>query len=1578
MRESDGHGAADAVAIIGMACRLPGARTPEAFWRNLRDGVESISFFDDEELLESGVESGLLGLPFFVKAKPVLEGVDRFDAAFFGINPREAELMDPQHRIFLELAWEALERAGYDPYASDAAIGVFAGASGSAYLLQNLVHSSSALKLQNMTQLRIGNGLDFLTTHVAYRLDLRGPAITVQTACSSSLTAVAQACQSLLDYQCDVALAGGICVTLPEKTGYLHDGSGLVSPDGHLRAFDARAEGSVFGDGAGIVVLKRLDEALADGDHVHASILGCAVNNDGAMKVGFTAPSVEGQARAIETAYAVADVEPRSIGYVEAHGAGTMLGDSMEVEALTRAFRKHTDEVGFCALGSVKTNVGHVVAAAGVTALMKTALSLEHATLPPSLNFESPNPEIDFERSPFYVPTRARHWPAESGPRRASVNAAAFGGTNAHVVLQEPPPPTECDPPRDYKLVVLSGRTESALRKASENLVEHLASNPEIELADVAFTHWVGRVPLPCRRAIVCRERGDLLGALGGAGDPARLLEGVFDGQERPVAFMLSGVGELVPDSTLELYEREPVFREEVDRCCRILTPLLGRDLRELLYPGLETDGETAAGGKGAPEPGDLDLRALLGRGAPEAGPEALELRRTLFAQPACFVIDYALARTWLAWGVQPEALVGHSIGEYVAACLAGVFSLEDALSLVARRARMIEELPEGALLGVMLPEAQLKPMLGDRLSISSVNGPELCVVGGPHDAVETFEKELQSEGVPCSRVPTHHAFHTSMLEAIAEPYAELVGEVPLQAPRIPYVSNRTGSWVTSQEATDPHAWARHSCETVRFSDAIAMLAQRPEFVLLEVGPGQALSGFAMQHSAAADGPERVVLASTPHPLRRRPALENMMESLARLWLSGARIDRRAFYAEERRRRIPLPTHPFESRRYWIEPESQAPRLSLSSLLDGSSRKPDLADWFYAPVWSQHPLPPRSAAGGEPRPTGRWLVFADDRGLGDALADRLGGLSHEVLRVRAGDRFAEEAPGRYVVDPGCEDHYRAILREIGRQGPRPTGIVHLFSVDPLAADDDRDAGFDRAQERGFYSLLAVAKGLAAEGIFDPLELLVVSTGLQQVSGRDESEPAKSTLLGPCRVVPQEYQNLTCRSIDVDLLRPGTRQWNRLVDQLAAEVTSGSPDLTVAYRGAQRWTHSFEPLRIEAPDATATPLRDGGVYLITGGLGRVGLMLAEQIARRCRAKLALVGRTGLPERSEWDRWLAEHGERDPVGQRIAGVRSLESLGAEVLVLQADAASERDMRAAVERLRSEFGTLHGVIHAAGMVAFETLALITECSRARCEPQFRPKARGLMVLDDVTRDFDLDFGLIVSSMASALGGLGYSAYSAASLFLDAFTQEKSRAADGSWLCVDSDYWLDTIPDVAAADVDEALAGSMAGWVDRLHESAMTAAEGSEACMRILSQRSAPQVLVSTVDLKSRIDQWVSRAGSGTDAAEGALERHERPRLRTPYVEPSSDAQRRVAEIWARGLGFERVGIDDSFFELGGHSLLATQIVSRLREEFQVEVPLRALFEHPTVRGLADVVLRQRHGPQDPEESEGETPPC
>jgi acyl transferase domain-containing protein len=871
------------VAIIGMAGRFPRAANLEEFWENLKQGVEGIAFFSDDEL-EVVMDPQVLRDPNLVMAKGVLDNIDLFDAPFFNISTREAQIMDPQQRLFLESAWNAIESAGYDASTYPGQIAVYAGVNTNTYLLSRL-EQLGIRSAADYFSLSLANEKDHLATRVSYKLNLRGESIAVQTSCSTSLVAVHLACQSLLSGQCDMALAGGVSIRVPQKAGYFYQEGMIMSPDGHCRAFDARAQGTVPGHGVGIVVLKLLAEAIRDGDNVRAIIKGSAINNDGHLKMGYTAPSVEGQSDVIAKALAIAAVDAESITYVEAHGTGTPLGDPIEIEALTRAFRQQTQRTGFCALGAVKSNIGHLDNAAGVAGLIKTVLALEHGQIPPILHFEKPNPMIGFERTPFMPNAILKDWHTDGFPRRAGVSSFGIGGTNVHMILEEAGKFVPTIPARrQHEIITLSAKTVPALSKMAEELAQFLTEQPALELPDVAYTRNVGRQVFPHKRFVVVRSIDEAITGLRAPETPARRANQSAPASPQ-VVFMFPGQGTQTVGMARSLLETQAAFAEPFAECCDLLQQQHQVDVRSLLYPANEHAEESAK-----------------------------LLSQPQFALPALFAVEYALSRLWMSWGIRPRAMIGHSFGEYVAACLAEVFTLPDALTLVVSRGLLMQRLAPGAMIAVRISEVELQSYLSEELAISAVNSPGICTASGPLDQIARLEARLSERKIAYRRLDVPFAYHSSMVEWILPEFEAVVAGITRKAPVIPYISNVTGSWITPEDVLSDRYWSQQMRQTVRFADGLETLV-RDHSAFVEIGSGQALvpllKPFEKDRSL-------LVLASLSHSSSISDGAV-MPKSLGRLWQANHSVDWSGFYRGERRRRLALPTYPFDRQRYWIE-----------------------------------------------------------------------------------------------------------------------------------------------------------------------------------------------------------------------------------------------------------------------------------------------------------------------------------------------------------------------------------------------------------------------------------------------------------------------------------------------------------------------------------------------------------------------------------------------------------------------------------------------------------------------------------
>ncbi|MBB4637948.1 type I polyketide synthase [Longimicrobium terrae] len=1490
--DMDETGGAPEVAVIGMSGRFPGADDLDAFWRNLRDGVESIRTFSPDEMLAAGAHPDDLANPNWVAAGGPLsrDVVEGFDAAFFGYNPREAETLEPGHRLFLECCWEALENGGQDPARVAGNVGVFAGAGVPHYTDHHVRPRRELAATVGEFQLFVGSGKDFVATRTSYKLNLRGPSVSVQTGCSTSLVAIHTAAQSLLHGECDLALAGGANV-VPATTGYMYAPGGISSPDGHCRAFDAEAAGTLVGSGVGAVLLKRLDDAVRDGDPIRAVIKGSAINNDGSLKVAFTAPSVEGQAAVIREALEVSDVDPETIRFVEGHGSGTDLGDPIEISALTQAFRSWTERRQFAAVGSVKTNVGHLDAAAGVAGFIKAVLAVENGQVPPTVHFQSPSAKIDFASSPFYVSGRLEPWGMDGVPRRAGVSSFGIGGTNAHVVIEQAPEPEASQSRRDTHLLVLSARTPSALDAATERLAAHLRDAPATSIADTAWTLQAGRREFAFRRMLVVRDGEDAAELLASR-HPERMLTAAVEDGHRSVAFLFPGVGDQYPGMARGLYDAEPVFRAEVDRCADLLAPHLGLDLREVLFPAGSEPAASPAGG--------LDFRAMLaGKAEPDAAAE--RLNRTELAQPAVFVIEYALARMLMAWGIVPEAVIGHSLGEYAAACIAGIFTLEDALALVARRARLIADLPGGAMLAVPLSPEAVAPFLSDGVTVATVNAPALCVVAGTAAGVEAVRARLERAGHAARPLAATHAFHSPMMDAAVEPVQRLVAGFRLRRPRIPMASNVTGTWITDAEATDAGYWARHTREPVRFDRGMGEVLRGAGRVLVEVGPGQTLSTFVRQR---ADSGGVAVIPTLRYPYDRTADEGFLLGALGRLWLAGLTPDWAAFHDGERLRRIPLPTYPWERERYFIDPlraDEQEEERTVSG------RRPNPAEWLYVPSW-RRTAAPRPAVSSTAETV---LLFADGDAVSAGVLAGLRAHGRTVTVVRPGAAFAPAEDG-YTLRPASREDLRHLADAMGTDAA-PRTVLYLW---PLAGD---------GADRGLVGALAVADafGRGAETAF-----VAVTSGAAEVASGDRVDPARAALLGGLAAVPGEYPAVTVRIVDVDHAAAESESDGRALGRrVAAEALAGTERL-VALRGRHRWARAYESIRSGMTEVS--PVRSGGAYLFIGGLrGRNG-MLAEHLVRVHGARIAVIDPV-LPHRGGWDAMVAARLPEDPTRGQIELIRRLEADGGNIVPIQAIPSELDHLHTAFRHIEEQFGTLHGIVFAPfGYDSADPVA-VSEMRVAAWETRMGFLSAELRTVAQAIGDRVLDFVVVESSMAPVLGGVGVVDASAANAAVDAFAAGQAEAAT-PWTSAGWDKW------------------SVEGSADY----GIHAHEAATAFEHLLTVAGEPNVLIATGDPARRLEE-AARAPRGGPASGGS---YARPQLATEYHAPGNVVEQTIAEMWEELLGISPIGVHDDFFALGGHSLLATQIISRCRDTLGLELPLKTIFEAPTIARFAALV--------------------
>ena len=1512
------QGIENAIAVIGMAGRFPGAASVGEFWNVLRQGLDVCTEFTDEEL-SGHVSRSLLENSRFVKRGYVLEGAENFDPECFGYSPAEAAGIDPQQRLLLMTARDAMEDAGYAPgtLSGDVSVGVWTSVSPSGGLKDQKSFSSDPAGYMGAL---LANDKDYASSRISYKLNLKGPSMTVQTACSSSLVGVSLACQSLLDYGCDMALAGGATVIFPQKAGYLSLEEGGLSADGRCHAFDHRASGMNFGSGVAMVLLKRLEDAEADGDHVYGIIRGFAVNNDGSDKVGFTAPSVSGQRAVIEEALAQADVPASSITYVETHGTGTPMGDPIEVKALSLAYGK---EGGPCELGSVKSNVGHLNAAAGAAGLVKAMLCLEHAEIPPLMNFEAPNPALELEKTRFTVGAPLHSWTAS--PRRAGVSSFGLGGTNCHLILEEAPKKDSASPEKQAaRILPFSARSDESVKKECRQFADWALAHPEASFRDAAFTLQNGREAQPFRRAVVASSL---------AGAAKELQEERWIGQPGGIpkegaraCFMFPGAGSQHVGMGQGLYRDNAVFREAVDECAETVRKLAGFDVREMLYPS-------------------EDRKAWA--------EEAINMPLGGFC--SLFAVEWAMARVWMSLGVRPAAVGGHSFGQYPAAAVAGIMSPEDALKVAVKRGQLMDKVKSGGMVLAFASEEQIRPFLKGSLSLAVINTDRLCTVAGEDGDLEALEAALKEKRMHFRRVQASRPGHSCFMDPILDEFGAFMKTIPLHEPAIPMLSNVTGTWMTPGQAQDPENWTKHIRSTVRFFDDMSALFEDSGLAAMEVGPGRVLSAMLRRHPKAKG---RAVISSMHDAGLEEDDSLVLLKAEAAAFCAGVGMD---FEMEEGAGRISLPAVPFDEKPFPVTPKGSTPeatggRALLKSLMN---KQEGIENWFFMPLWNRtarlsDSLPQK----GIPR---TWAVFEDGYGISAPLCDRLAEAGCTVVRVRMGSRYLNEA-NVYTIDPLNEGHYAQLFQELKNMGISLDRIVHAWTLSPQERTTRSPENLQHFTQIGYSSLICVARGLTAAGMDQDMGVAVLTNEVQSVTGDEALIPEKALVLGPCRVMPSEYRGIQTLSIDLD--PEGTPMSPETVCSVIRDVSAipageASTEGWVpvrAYRRGFAWEQSFQ--HVHHSLTGPVPLKEGGCYVITGGFGGVAGVLSGFLADKYKARIVLTSRRAVPAREQWEEWTVGHGKDDFGVQAIGRIRDLENRGAQVLAVQADVASADDMDRAWKAVRERFGHVDGIFHAASVAASSMIQVQTPQRSAQV---LGPKVYGALNIEKFADEEKPDFVFLFSSISSHVGALGHTDYTAACLFLDCLAHTLNGRAPYRVLAVNWGYWqgvgigvklLPKLIDLLGNDVD------VRGILPM---------EGMQCIERALA---APvdQMIVSTSDYQALIHVFLRSTKDALrnyETYNASSSRSSRPNLASAYRKPSTAAEEIICGVWQELLGFDGLGVDDNFFDLGGDSLHALPMVGKLEEIFRIKVPVRVVITENTVAKLAAWLVSQDKTP-------------
>ncbi len=1323
------------IAVVGMACRVPGANNIEQYWENLSNGIESIEIYDNKSLLDSGVPEDVLDDPNYVKSGCPLDNMEMFDAGFFGFSPKDAAIMDPQHRHFLEVSWEALEHAGYDPESYSGSIGVFAGSGHNSYMPYNLFTNPELLDNVGLFLLRhTSNDKDFLTTRASYCFDLKGPSINVQTACSTSLVATHLAVQSLLGGECDMALAGGVTIELPHRVGYLYKEGEILSPDGHCRAFDVDSKGTIFGSGAGVVVLKRADDAVSDNDSIYAIIKGSAINNDGSSKVGYLAPSVDGQSAAILEALELSNVPAESISYVETHGTGTPVGDPIEIAALTQAYNTQTDKTGFCAIGSVKTNIGHLDTAAGVAGLIKIILSLKNKKIPPSLNYKKPNPAIDFEHSPFYVNSKLSDWKSNTTPRRAAINSLGVGGTNSHIIIEEAPDTISSDVSLNNHLLVFSAKTKSSLNNYKEKLAEYLNNHADINITDVSYTQRNGRKPMKYRAALSARNIDEAVSILTESKSEFINESEAIENLEK-VTFMFTGQGSQYSGMSKHLYESEELYRNEVNKCVEIANKFINSDIKEIIFSSESSE--------------DVKNR----------------LNDTEITQPALFIVEYCLAKLWQSWGVMPDYMIGHSIGEYVAACISNVINLEDAIKLVCARGRLMNSLPRGSMLVVSLDKEDIRGYLNEEISLAAANSPGLCVVSGKEEHIEALETKLQNKDIGCRKLKTSHAFHSEMMTPILSTFKSEMGEMEFNSPTIPFVSNLTGDWA-DERVTSPEYWADHLRNTVLFEEGMnKILSMQHGMALIEIGPGNTLSTFTAANNNKNDN--HVIINSLPHPKKDTQDDLFIYSNLGKLWCSGYSVDWSYYDGDKKYSRIGLPTYCFDHQKYWITPGEKVTEKAHSSRL----HKKNINEWLYQPGWKAKAIPKVSLLD----KSANILHFRNTTEFSTDLHNELQKIDANLITVENDDSYAS-GNNKYSINLTSEVDCRQLFEELSNNNTKITHVV----ISMLYGESGNEE-YEEAFKLYYSSIFNISKCMQEYFTDQDIQLTILMDSQSLPYNSNLMNPYQSLAAGPIKVLAQESGTVNIKWIDLNNFSANDNKTLFDIKYIINDIFEHRDEEHVAYYGNSRFLKDYEKINYNLEETTLFEQKDISVFAITGGLGGLSGKLAVHLSKLKNSKLIILSRTTEEDIKNSD---INTGKYDVLNEITANALSVD-------IIVGDVTSKDDVNNLFNHIKKNYKHLDVLFHTAGIVKDNILSLKTlEESRDVLDV----KVRGAINIGESLKLIKPSKIVFFSSISSILGLSGQADYTSANLFLDEYATYLRETADVPTYSFNWSVWRET----------------------------------------------------------------------------------------------------------------------------------------------------------------------------------------
>lgn len=1476
------------IAIIGMAGQFPKSKNIQELWKHLCQGDDLIHFYSEEELLELGMSNEEINKPNFISAEGNIDNSESFDNSFFEYTKHEAAAMDPQIRLLHEQTWLSLEDAGCDPSSYKGKIGLYLTASDNI----NWRVYINMLKNSNVNPFYLSQLSDknFASTLISYKLNLTGPSCFIDTACSSSLVAIHIACRNLLLKECSIAVAGGANVSSSKSRGYYFEEGSKDSRDGYCRAFDKDSSGLVSGEGVGIVVLKKLEDALNDNDHIYAVIRSSSVNNDGNRKIGYTAPSVEGQSECIKTAHQIADIDFSSVNYIEAHGTGTRLGDPIEIAALNKAFGYSTKRNSI-AIGSIKTNIGHLDSAAGVAGLIKTSLILKHKKIPASLHYKEPNPDIEFDSGPFYVNTQLREIKRNGDENFiAGISSFGIGGTNAHFVLEEAPYLTSQLESRSFQILKLSGKTQEALNRNIKNLIVYLEECIDVNMPDLAFTFNTGRKTFLFKKQIVFHNRDEAIEKLkslnfSNIGNQVKLL------RSKKVAFMFPGQGAQHLNMCAELYKNENEFKILIDRCFDIVQDSFGIDLKSIVF----SDSEVKIN----------DLESAL---------------------PLLFIFEYSLAKLMITWGIHPDIMIGHSVGEYTAACIGGVFSLEDALRLVFKRGELMQKMPQGKMLSISLSESSLLPFLSgkDGLSLAAVNSNSSCIVSGPEYNINNFIEELESLEIPTKLVRSSHAAHSFMMEDILLEFEEIVNQVEKRSIKIPFISNLTGSVALDSEVSKSKYWVDHLRKTVRFSDGVSELMKYGDVVFVEVGPGKTLSSFVGSNENKIECHK--ILSLLGHPKEKSNDMYNVLTAVGKIWSYGIEPNWSSFYKDEIRKKISLPTYSFEKTFFPAKVDSK--KFLGDFLKEKSVNENKILDCFYRPTWevsetnlSELPLKEQFFN----------VIFLDDSSVGEGIKNGFEGLGESVICIRAGKDFKKINRQLFELNPLLESNYLKLFENFSFN-ILPIRIIFAWGISNYEEYNISKISVRFQLDNCYYPLLNIAKSLNTIFINKKIYLVSITNNLHQVVNKEIFYPDKSPLLGALSVIPKEYTNIRCRNIDLSL----NEQISEFSNILFKEIVSDVDDKIIAYRYGIRFVNIIKAFNVASIKDNIFPFYPNKSYLITGGLGGIGLSIAKNICKNVKGvNIFLIGRRELPEKSTWRDYLNSSIDNTEMYTVIKELVNFIDNGNEVYYSSVNLSDDISLENNIRDFESLVGPISGVIHAAGEADFG--GIIHNRTKMDSEVVFAPKIFGTLFLSEILSKNNLDFFVLFSSISSIIGHFGEVGHVAGNLFLNSFAKHE-KVKNNRILSIGWNAWKEVGQAANEAKRNNNLV---------FHDS-VSPEEGFEVLLRAINSN-LPEIFISLIGPDGYLN--LDKESDEIDSSQNLpLEKND--------FSFENSIENSLIIIWESFFSRSNLNSESDFFELGGDSLKAITLIKRIQKFYGIEISVGDFYSKSNIKDLSNEI--------------------